>query len=75
MPGIVKIGATRRYPEERLGEANMSDTWRPPHPYVEACVAEVADPFACERAIHTLLAARRVSARDAQCSLPEHRAA
>ena len=63
MPGVIKIGATRRDPAERLAEANASDTWRPPHAYVVACAAEVTDPFACERAIHTLLAARRVNHR------------
>jgi hypothetical protein len=66
MPGVLKIGATRRDPNERLAEANASDTWRPPRPYVVACateVAEGADAFACERAIHALLAARRVNTR------------
>jgi hypothetical protein len=61
MPGVIKIGATRREPDERLDEANASDPWRPPHPYAVTCAAQVDDPFACERAIHTLLAARRVS--------------
>jgi hypothetical protein len=60
MPGIVKIGATDREVAERLKEANKSDTWRPPRAYVIACTAEVADPFATERAIHALLASRRV---------------
>ena len=63
MPGVIKIGATRRELAERLAEANASDTWRPPHAYVVACAAEVTEPFACERAIHTLLAARRVNHR------------
>lgn len=63
MQGVVKIGATRRDPNERLDEANASDTWRPPRPYAVVCATEVADPFACERAIHTLLAARRVNTR------------
>ena len=58
MPGIVKIGATEREVAERLKEANKSDTWR--DAYVIACTAEVADPFATERAIHALLASRRV---------------
>ena len=63
MQGVVKIGATRRDPNERLEEANASDTWRPPRPYVVVCATEVADPFASERAIHALLAARRVNTR------------
>ena len=53
----------RRDPNERLEEANASDTWRPPRPYVVVCATEVADPFASERAIHALLAARRVNTR------------
>jgi hypothetical protein len=40
MPGIAKIGATTR---DRLREANESDTWRPPEPYVVACAARVTD--------------------------------
>ena len=61
MPGIVKIGATNRDPSERLREAN-ADTWHM-HEYVVACVAEVADAFAVERAVHVTLAARRVHPR------------
>jgi len=64
MPGFIKIGATRRSPAERLDEANASDTWRPPHPYVITCAVEVADPFAGERAVHALLAARRINPRN-----------
>ena len=56
--------ATHRSPVERLEEANASDTWRPPHPYAVACAAEVADPFACERAVHALLGARRINPRN-----------
>ena len=61
MQGIVKIGATRCEVADLLKEANEAiDTWRPPHPYVAACVAEVEDPFAAQSAIYTLLATRRV---------------
>jgi hypothetical protein len=60
MPGVAKIGATTRNPSERLAEDNASDTWRPSRPYVAVCAVEVADPFASERAVHALLAARRV---------------
>ena len=63
MQGIVKIGATRCEVAEVLKEANRAsgrDNWRPPHPYVAACVAEVEDPFAAQSAIYTLLATRRV---------------
>lgn len=63
MPGVAKIGATTRNPSERLAEANASDTWRPPRPYVVACAVEVADPFASEKTVHALLVARRVDKR------------
>lgn len=33
MPGILKVGMTKRNIESRLKEANGSDTWRPPLPY------------------------------------------
>jgi hypothetical protein len=62
MPGIVKIGATTRELADRLREANESDTWRPPEPYVVACAARVTDAFAAERSLHVRLAERRVSA-------------
>ena len=74
MPDVVKIGATRRNPSERLDEANASDTWRPPRPYVVVCATEVADPFACERAIHALLAARRVNTRHEFFEITAHEA-
>jgi hypothetical protein len=61
MPGIVKIGATTRELTDRLREANESDTWRPPEPYVVACASWVDDAFAAERALHTALGARRVN--------------
>ena len=66
MPGVVKIGATTRDPSERLAEANASDTWRPPHPYDVVCAVEVADAFESERAVHAILAARRVGTRSAR---------
>ena len=74
MPDVVKIGATRRNPNERLDEANASDTWRPPRPYVVVCATEVADPFACERAVHALLAARRVNTRHEFFEITAHEA-
>jgi len=36
MPGIFKIGMTERTPEKRLTEANGSDEFKPPLPYVIA---------------------------------------
>ena len=63
MAGIVKIGATTHDPAARLAEANSSDTWRPPLPYELVCSAHVPSAFAMERALHTILGARRVNAR------------
>ncbi len=61
MPGLVKIGATLRNPEDRLTEARAS-TW--------ACScfriiaqATVEDAFGTESALHALLAHRRFEAR------------
>jgi len=44
MPGILKVGATERTPEDRLREANAADTWRPPTPYRIEFAKKVADP-------------------------------
>jgi hypothetical protein len=66
-----RSAATTRDPSERLAEANASDTWRPPHPYVVVCAVEVADAFASERAVHAVLAARRVGAQSAQSARRE----
>ena len=61
MPGIAKFGATERDPTERLREANAC-TWHM-HEYAIAAAQEVDDPFAVERAIHAMLASRRVHPR------------
>ena len=61
MPGIVKIGATVRDPEDRLNEARAS-TWAPTCFRIVA-QASVDDAFATERALHALLAPRRFEAR------------
>jgi hypothetical protein len=63
MAGIVKIGATTHDPTARLADANSADTWRPPEPYELVCAAHVPSAFATERALHTILGARRVNAR------------
>jgi hypothetical protein len=55
MPGLAKIGMTTRTPQERLEEANASDTWKPPTPYTIAFAKCVSDPKAKERTIHKLL--------------------
>jgi hypothetical protein len=61
IPGIVKIGATVRDPEDRLSEARAT-TWAPSCFRIIAQAA-VDDAFAAEHALHALLAARRFEAR------------
>ena len=61
MSGFVKIGATKRDPKKSLWEAN-SNEWRLPDCSI-AWAVNVEDPFASERAIHALLAARRIYPR------------
>ena len=55
MPGIYKIGLTKRTPEERLREANHSDTWRPPTPYRIELAKRVLNPTQKEKTIHRLI--------------------
>lgn len=55
MPGIFKIGMTERTPEERLKEANATDTWRPPTPYKIEIAKKVINPMEKEKAIHNIL--------------------
>jgi len=55
MAGILKIGITERTPNERLREANASDTWRPPTPYKIEFAKKVSDVSRKERALHALL--------------------
>ena len=55
MPGILKVGMTERTPVIRLGEANASDTWRPPTPYKIEFSKKVSDASGKEKTLHTLL--------------------
>jgi hypothetical protein len=55
MPGILKVGMTERTPVIRLGEANASDTWRPPIPYKIEFAKKVSDASGKEKTLHTLL--------------------
>lgn len=55
MPGILKVGMTERTPEARLGEANASDTWRPPTPYTIEFAKKVSNAYGKEKILHTLL--------------------
>jgi len=55
MPGILKIGMTERKPGARLNDANCSDTWRPPTPYVIEFAKYVKCPKDKERTLHYIL--------------------
>ena len=55
MPGLLKIGMTLRTPQERLKEANSSDTWRPPTNFIIEFAKRVRDPLQKERTLHKLL--------------------
>lgn len=55
MPGICKVGMTVRTPEERLREANTSNTWKPPMPYTIVVAKQVCDAAKTERALHVAL--------------------
>lgn len=55
MPGILKIGMTERNPEIRLNEANSTDTWRPPTPYMIEIAKKVNYPKKKEITLHKIL--------------------
>ena len=61
MPGIFKIGMTERTPEKRLSEANGSDEFKPPLPYVIAIHKKVNNCKETEKKIHALLSDKRVN--------------
>jgi len=54
MPGILKVGMTKRKIESRLKEANGSDTWRPPLPYQIELAKYVTNYKQKETDIHAL---------------------
>jgi hypothetical protein len=61
MPGLIKIGMTERTPEERLAEANLPDTFKPPLPYVIEIQKKVNNCKETEKKIHALLSDKRVN--------------
>ena len=61
MAGILKIGMTKRTPEERLKEANKSDTWKPPSDYEVLSAVKCYEPAKKEKLIHKLLDEYRVN--------------
>jgi len=63
MPGILKVGMTERTPDIRLGEANASDTWRPPTPYTIEFAKKVSNASGKEKTLHILLEQCRIHPR------------
>lgn len=63
MPGIFKIGMTERSPEERVLEANISDTFRPPTPYIIEIQKKVNNYKEIEKNIHMILSDKRVNSK------------
>jgi hypothetical protein len=61
MPGLIKIGMTERNPEERLAEANLPDTFKPPLPYVIEIQKKVNNCKEIEKKIHAVLSDKRVN--------------
>ena len=56
MPGILKIGITKRTPETILKEANASDIWRDPKSlYKIEFAKKVNNPFHKEKTLYSLL--------------------
>lgn len=55
MLGVYKVGMTERTPIERLNDANCSDTWRPPTPYVIEFYKKVSNVKEKEIAMHKIL--------------------
>jgi hypothetical protein len=61
MPGILKIGITKRTPEEILSEANAanaanaSNIWKLPTSYNIVIAKKVRNPFEKEKTLHTLM--------------------
>ena len=60
MPGIVKIGMTRRPLKHRLMEANKSNTFGPPDRYYVICAKHVEEAYKREQEIHFRLINERV---------------
>lgn len=52
---LLKIGMTDRTPQERLAEANRSDTWRPPVNFKIEFAKKVKNALKKEKTLHKLL--------------------
>ncbi len=72
--GIVKIGMTTRYIEERLQEANHCGTWGLPTPYIIEFAKKVNNPREKEITLHRLLEkySERVNHREVYQNINEN---
>jgi hypothetical protein len=61
MPGIFKVGVTKRTIEDRLKEANKPDTWKAPTKFVVEFAKYVNNPFSQETIIHNNLYKYRIT--------------
>lgn len=60
MPNIYKIGYTDRSVDDRLKEANSSNTWSPPYPYEIMCSIETDEAKMKEGFVHEILKTYRI---------------
>jgi hypothetical protein len=60
MPGILKCGKTKRTPQQRLFEANIADTWRPPTPYNIEFAKKVYNVDHEEKLMHRMMKDTRI---------------
>lgn len=70
MPGIYKIGMTRRDIPSRLRDANKGSTWSTPTPYKAELSIYVENPHKTERYIHIKLKEYRVTSHREFFKLP-----
>ncbi len=61
MPNIFKVGRTKRTPEERLDEANLPNTFKPPTPYTILFAKKVRNCIKSEKQIHEMLEDFRIT--------------
>ena len=61
MPGLVKMGFTRKSPLIRLRQANKRDTFRPPTPYTLLVAKHVKTARIAESALHITFKEQRIA--------------
>ena len=73
MEGILKIGMTKRNPDERLKDANKSDTWKPPTDYELLYSVKCYEPEKKEKLLHKLLDEYRINKNREFCRVDEEK--